>query len=59
MPEGYIVGPDGTLQANNAAEEYEPKDLAEDQVEAEGEEVYGRGKRRAVANRHYAEFWRH
>jgi hypothetical protein len=57
VPEGFVVGSNGALRVKNDSEEYEQEEV----VEQPEEEEYGRGKRRAVANKRYNEvnFWRH
>jgi hypothetical protein len=56
VPGGYAVGSDGALQVANTSEEYECEELGEENCEVL---EYGQGKRRAISNQQYKEFWRH
>jgi hypothetical protein len=56
MPEGYVMGADGSLIADGAADKHcdviSPSD-------SEGIEEAGRGKRRRIANTQYREYDAH
>jgi hypothetical protein len=59
LRDGYAIGQEGDILANQASEQYGEEIEAEALVEDEDLEEFGRGKRRRVANQQYSAFWRH